>query len=37
MIQILDAGRVPLPEILARSEDTRDVYGIVAGIFEVVR
>ena len=37
MIQILDAGRVPLPEILARTEDTRDVSGIVAGIIEDVR
>ena len=37
MIQILDAGRVPLPEILARMEDTRDVSGIVAGIIEDVR
>jgi histidinol dehydrogenase len=37
MIQILDAGRVPLPEILARTEDARDVSGIVAGIIEDVR
>ena len=37
MIQILDAGRVPLPEILARTEDTRDVSGIVAGIIGDVR
>ena len=37
MIQILDAGRVPLPEILARTEDTRDVSGIVAGIIVDVR
>ena len=37
MLQILDAGRVPLPEILARTEDARDVSGIVAGIIEDVR
>ena len=37
MIQILDAGRVPLTEILARTEDARDVSGIVAGIIEDVR
>ena len=37
MIKILDAGQVPLTEILARTEDKRDVSGTVADIIEDVR
>ncbi len=37
MIQILDAGQIPLAEILARTEDSRDVSGIVAGIIADIR
>ena len=37
MIKILDAGQVPLSEILARTEDKRDVSGIVSGIIDDVR
>ena len=37
MIKILDAGQVPLSEILARTEDNRDISGIVAGIMDDVR
>lgn len=37
MIRILDAGQVPLSEILARTEDARDVTGTVAGILADVR
>ena len=37
MIRILDAEKVPLSEILARTEDTRDLSGTVAGIIAEVR
>lgn len=37
MIKILDAGQIPLSEILARTEDERDVAGIVSGIIADVR
>ena len=37
MIRILDAEKVPLPDILARTEDSRDVSGLVAGIIAEVR
>ena len=37
MIKILDAGRISLSEILARTEDKRDISGIVAGIMDDVR
>lgn len=37
MIRILDAEKVPLPDILARTEDSRDVSGLVAGIIDEVR
>ncbi len=37
MIRILDAEQVPLSEILARTEDARDVSGTVAGIIAGVR
>ena len=37
MMKILDAAKVPLSLILARTEDTRDVSGIVAGILADVR
>ncbi len=37
MIRILDAGQVPLSEILARTQDSRNVTGIVAGIIDDVR
>jgi len=37
MIRILDAGQVPLSDILARTEDTRDVSGAVSGIIAAVR
>lgn len=37
MIKILDAGQVPLSEILARAEDKRDISGIVSGIIDDVR
>lgn len=37
MMNILDAGQVPLTEILARTEDKRDVSGTVADIIEDVR
>lgn len=37
MIKILDASEVPLSEILARTEDKRDISGIVSGIIEDVR
>ena len=37
MIRILDAGQVPLSEILARTEDKRDISGIVSGIIDDVR
>lgn len=36
-MNILDAGQVPLTEILARTEDKRDVSGTVADIIEDVR
>lgn len=36
-MKILDAAQVPLSEILARAEDTRDVSGVVAGIIADVR
>ena len=37
MMKILDAGKVPLSEILARSEDQRDISGVVANIIADVR
>ena len=37
MIRIVDAGQLPLSEVLARTEDTRDVSGTVAGIIADVR
>ena len=37
MIKILDASQVSLSEILARTEDTRDISGIVANIISDVR
>lgn len=37
MIRILDAEKVPLSEILTRTEDTRDLSGTVAGIIAEVR
>lgn len=37
MIKILDAGRIPLSDILTRAEDGRDVAGIVSGIIADVR
>ena len=37
MIKILDASKVPLSDILARTEDERDISGIVSGIIEDVR
>ena len=37
MIRILDAEKVPLPDILARTEDSRDVSGLVAGIIAEVQ
>lgn len=37
MVKILDAAQVPLSEILARTEDKRDISGIVAGIIADVR
>ena len=37
MIRIVDAGQLPLSEVLARTEDTRDVSGAVAGIIADVR
>ena len=37
MIRILDAEKVPLPDILARTEDSRDVSWLVAGIIAEVR
>lgn len=37
MIKILDAGQVPLSEILARTEDKRDLSGTVASIIHDVR
>ena len=36
-MKILDAAQVPLSEILARAEDTREVSGIVTGIIADVR
>ena len=36
-MKILDAGKVPLSEILARSEDQRDISGVVANIIADVR
>jgi len=37
MIKILDAAQVSLPEILARTEEKRDIAGIVANIIDDVR
>ncbi|MBD5153816.1 MAG: histidinol dehydrogenase [Oscillibacter sp.] len=37
MIKILDAEQVSLSEILSRTEDKRDISGIVAGIIDDVR
>lgn len=37
MIKILDAGQVPLSEILSRTEDKRDISGTVSGIIADVR
>ena len=37
MMKILHADQVPLSEILARTEDQRDISGIVAGIIAEVR
>ena len=37
MIKILDAGQVPLSEILTRAEDKRDISGLVSGIIDDVR
>ena len=37
MLKILDAAQVPLAEILARTEDKRDISGAVAKIMDDVR
>lgn len=37
MIRILDAGKIPLSEILSRTEDARDVSGTVSAILADVR
>lgn len=37
MIKILDAGQVPLSEILARRSDRRDISGVVSRIIDDVR
>ena len=37
MIKMLDASQVPLSEILARTEDKRDISGIVSNIIDDVR
>ena len=37
MLKILDAGQISLSEILVRTEDNRDVSGIVASIMDDVR
>ena len=37
MLTILDAAQVPLSEILARTEDQRDISGLTADIIADVR
>ena len=37
MLKILDAGQISLSEILARTEDKRDISGVVANIMDDVR
>lgn len=37
MVKVLDASRVPLSEILSRTEDQRDISGVVANILADVR